>query len=850
MPRDPELAEVLSRFVERSGYSMGQLGRLSEVPKRTIANWLGGRVRRPRHAEDLLKLAHALHLDGQETDELLLAARHPSLRELRATAEDETVRDLLAQIGARELEGAPFQAIPDLPYFVGREKEVRALREALLDGGRALICSLQGMGGVGKTALAAHLAYRLRPEFPDGVLWASVDKAEPMSILSAFAGAYGRDVTSYTDVESRSQVVREILANKQALIILDSVQGSEEVKPLLPPSAGRCAVLITTRRQNLAVTSGTYRFTVGPFDKTEGEAMTLFTEILGEERVARETAALAKIADLLGHLPLAVAIAASRLAYEPGWSAAEFLERLEQEQERLDLLRYDDRSVRLSTRVSYDMLRPGEQAFFAALGALSPENVNVEAMAAVTEQPPEAVQETLRRLYALSLVQVGHGERYRLHPLLHDLARERLRLSEKREAVLGRMIEYYAAYVIRHRHNYDALQRELDNIVASVKVARDQAMAAEIVRTVTGLQDFLETKGLYDLASEQLELAREAARSLGNEAGLARVLLYQTRLSRKRGTFTEAMATGEEGLALAREEEDYHLISACLGELGATLSSRGQVLEAYTHFREGLILARELGDPDLTSTHLLYLGIDNQRSNPEQARAYYAEGLALAREIGDATKKAKFLNNLGSIASEMGEFTKAKAYYRESLALGQELGYQELTGIARVNLGEIARLHEEYGQARDHLEEALAVARNLGQRRLLRLALDQLGELALAQGQYEEAEEFYREALSAIRGGEDRLAVGYLLLRLAQVLSQRGGDGEVEACFDESFRLARRGTNYHAQASLLNEWGELLLQMGHIEAASSAYAEALVLAQEGDADRALEAAKKGLQSTG
>ena len=775
MQREPDLAEVLGRFVERTGYNIGQLGKLSGIPKRTIANWLGGHVQRPRHESDLLKLAKVLHLDERETNELLQAAEHPSLQELRSTAQDEATRDLLAQLTARHQEMAPFQAIPDLPYFVGRQKEVRALRELLLGGGRALICSLQGMGGVGKTALAAHLAYQLRPHFPDGVLWARVDKAEPISILSAFANAYGRDVSAYTDVESRSQVVREILAGKRALIVLDNVQRSQEVEPLLPPSIGTCAVIITTRQQNLAVTSGMYRFTVGPFDKTRKEAIALFARILGEERARREKHTLAQIADLLGHLPLAVAIAASRMAYEPGWSTSQFLEHLQQAKRRLDLLNYDDQSVRLSAHVSYDMLQPDEQAFFAALGAFSPENLNPQAITAVTRRPREAVEATLRRLYRLSLVQVGQSQRYRLHPLLHDFARERLGLSEDRGVILGRLVDFYAGYVDGRRYDLDALERELDNILAVVEVARNEGMVVAMIRTVTGLQLLLETKGLYDLAALHLEQAREAAGALGDNASLATVLLYRSRLLRKRGEFTAARVTAEAGLALAQQIENKHLTSAFFGEVGAALSCLGQASEAPAYYQAGLALARELGDPELMSTHLLYLGMFS-RSDTREAERYYEEGLALARHIGDTTKRAKFLNNLGTVASDQGELTKAEAYFREGFVLAQELGYQELIGIALLNLGETARLRGTYAAAEDYLEESLAVARQLGQKRLLRLALEQLGELASAQERSEAAEAFYREALAVAQNGEDRAAVNSILLLLERVLDRRDAD--------------------------------------------------------------------------
>lgn len=241
------------------------------------------------------------------------------------------------------------------------------------------------------------------------------------------------------------------------------------------------------------------------------------------------------------------------------------------------------------------------------------------------------------RLYRLSLVQVGQSQRYRLHPLLHDFARERLDLSEDRGVVLDRLVDFYAGYVDRFRHDYDALERELDNILAAVEVARKERMVVAMIRTVTGLQVLLETKGLYDLAALHLEQAREVADSPGNNASLlATVLLYRSRLLRKQGEFTAARVTAEEGLELAQQIEDKHLTSAFLGEVGAASSCLEQAPEVSAYYREGLALARELGDPELMSTHLLYLGM-SCRSDTREAERYYEEGLALARLIGDPT---------------------------------------------------------------------------------------------------------------------------------------------------------------------------------------------------------------------
>jgi tetratricopeptide (TPR) repeat protein len=845
MYKDPDLAQMLGHFVKRSGYNTGQLSQLSGVPKRTIANWLGGRVRRPRHSSDLLKLATVLHLDERETNELLQAAAHPPAPELLATIQDETSRELLAQVISNHRTTAPFQAIPDLPYFVGRDPEIRTLRKALLSGGQALIFSLQGMGGVGKTALAAHLAYQLRPYFRDGVLWARVDKAEPMSILSAFANAYGRDVSSFTDVASRSQVVREILANKRALIVLDNVQRSAEVKPLLPPSNGACAVIITTRHQNLDVTSGAYRFTIEPFNKEAGESTTLFAQILGNERVQREEATLVRIADLLGHLPLAVAIAASRMAYEPGWSAVEFLENLQQEQQRLDVLTYESQSVRLSTNVSYQMLPPDSRDFFAALGAFGLENLNVKAIAAVTEQSPETVRVTLRQLYGLSLAHIGHGKRYYLHPLIHDFAREQLELGQNRKDVLGRMIDFYAGYVDRCHHHYDELALDFDHILAAIEAAHNEGKLFELICIATDLHAFLETKGLYELAALHLGQAKVAADSLKDSVSLARVLLPMARLLRKQGESTKAKIVSEEGLALARQSNDKFFTSAFLGEIGVLLPCLGRASEAPAYYEEGLVLAREIGDPDLISTHLLHLGLFYGPATPE-AEMYYEEGLTLARQTGDTMKTAKFLNNLGIVASNEGQLARAETYFRESLDLARAVSFQEVVGIALLNLGEMACLRQAYQEAEAYLEEAQTIAGQLGQKRLLRLTAQQLGKLASVQKQYKAAEAFYRQALVLAGESEDRLVAGNILLMLARVLIRCGAKAESDACFYESLDLARQGTNYRQQAGLLNGWGELFLQSGDHKAAATAYAEALALAQAGQVDKTVAEARDGL----
>jgi hypothetical protein len=391
----------------------------------TLVNWREGHVQRPRVWQDVGKVAHALRLSPTELNELLAAAGYPNLSQLNQQAATVADRELLAfwlEEKKSPDKRPPFQALPNLPTFVGRKTELSKLAIWLRADYHESAYVLDGAGGTGKTVLAARLAYQLRDHFSDGVLWARLDTTDVMSILHLFAAAYGQDVSVYTDVGSRSTAVRELLAHKQALVVLDNVQNSEEIRPLLPPS-GPCAVLVTTRRRHLTVANKAHRFHVEPF--TPEETMALFTKVLGPELMAQEESTLLEIASTLGHLPLAVDIVACRLAYEPGWRAVDFLKRLLREQAQLELLVYEDRDVRMAIETSFALLPSSLQRFWVTLGHIRELDFSVEVAAAVTDIPTEEAEMRLRELFSLSLLRRGRQNRYRFLPTLQSFAREK-----------------------------------------------------------------------------------------------------------------------------------------------------------------------------------------------------------------------------------------------------------------------------------------------------------------------------------------------------------------------------------------------------------------------------------------
>ncbi len=856
-------SDTLKYYVKRSNYTPGQLAHLCDIPKNTLVNWLKGRVRRPRNWQDLFRLATVLHLDRAETTALLQSAGYPSPDVLSGQATDVRDRNLLVawkkSTGSRK-SPPPFQVIADLPYFVGRKEELEALEKALINNSRVALFSLQGMGGVGKTALAARLAYRMRPYFTDGVLWARVDTSDTMAILSTFAQAYGRDVSALNDLESRSRVVRELLADKRALIVLDNAQESAQVQPLIPPS-GNCTVLVTTRRHDLAVARGAYRFVVGPFSREKAEAHALFRKLLGEEAAAHEKEALAEIADLLGHLPLALSIVASRMAYEPSWSAESFLARLRQEQRRLNELAFETHGVRLSFNLGYAALTPDERQAFAVLGLFGGEDFAPEPVAYVLGIDRMTAEDLLRALYAVSLAQLGRPGRYRLHPLLRDYARECLHGSAReclhgsareclhgsaRECLHGsarenapdvgeemgyaqavrRLVAFYTAYAEEHQRHYDLLQLEAGNLLAALDLALDERSAEYHARMIEALTPFLEIQGLYGPAELHLGRAAEAAEASGDVAGQVAALCSLGKVAREQSDLARAESYLQKGLALAYAIEDPRSVSLVLQGLGTVTCDRGEYAEAEGHYRESLALAREAGDAARIPHLLLDLGsVLSRRGNYDRAEGYYKEGLPRARDLGQDEIASILLQDLGVLAGLRGDNAQAVVYLEEGLAVARRIDYRKGICQSLINLGCIAYDDAAYAEAESYLLEGLALSRELERRVDVVFALENLGCLAMHTGAGAEAEAYFAESLTLAQEIESAWDVVAIRYSWGELHLKRRQWAEAQQRFRQVVKEAR-------EIGAREKEGEALFGLARVALAREEAAEARRLAEQ------------------
>jgi DNA-binding SARP family transcriptional activator len=364
----------------------------------------------------------------------------------------------------------PQQLPTDAQDFTGREDSVRALvavlsREEAAAGSvpapgtaatmchAVVVCVLTGTAGVGKTALAVHAAHRLAAEFPDGRLYADLggggSPVDPASVLADFLAALGTPPDRIPpDLDRRAALFRTVLADRRALVVLDNAHDTEQVRPLLPGTAGSAA-LVTSRARDL-ILPGAHRFDVEL--PTRGEARSLLAAIVGPERVAAEPEAAGRLVEACGRLPLAVRIVASRLAARPGRSLTALAGRLTDERLRLDELRIGNLAVESSFRLGHAALTEDAARAFRLLSLTGATDFPLSAAAALLGTDEHTAEYLAETLVDAGLLESHTRGRYRFHDLLRLYGRrcaERTESAQERGAALLRLLEMLRTQAVR-----------------------------------------------------------------------------------------------------------------------------------------------------------------------------------------------------------------------------------------------------------------------------------------------------------------------------------------------------------------------------------------------------------------
>lgn len=821
--------DLLQHFVVREHRSAGQLADITGVPLKTIQSWLEGRVARPRDWRGILTVAAALNLTRLEVNRLLNAANHRSIEELSSfvrAAQEQQMLDLLVRWETGEPSVAPtappvnpdavFQAVPAPARMVGRDRELAQLKQFMRAGRQ--ICMLLGMPGVGKTALAAQAAYELRTEFPDGVLWAQVDKSDTMSILYSFAYAFGREVSELQDVETRSAVVRDVLAKKKCLIVLDSTYQTEEIHLLRPPSTSPSVVLITTTNRRILDTEAAV-IELQPFDGQQRSAgLAFFADLPIDPADGEEVKALEKMIDLVGGLPLALRIIASDLNQSSYLSAAEYYDYLYDERTRLENLsdwQETSKDVRASFEMSYNRLPTTLKSLFCSLAVFKKAEFSVEAAAAVVQMPLPKMKKALSQLEALSLIEpyavrdrswlavepAGasvHLERYRLHTLLFIFVTEKL--ATLQTDYHARALGYYSQYVQRHQQQNGLIALEWENIAALVDWGAAVPIAEHFLSLLEaltlpqiGVVGFLDARGYWRQAHQWVICALQLDQP---------DQFLQARLHFRCGFFALrlALATAAE----AQLQQAAHLLSG-LADTEAHALYRSYVYET---------LAQR------------WMSRDRQ-----QALAWSEQGISALAHVQSAIgqqQRGYLLIRHGTILAQRGDLVAGQELIEEAFTLlPEEPTAARISGL--LSLGNIFDIQGDTDRARHCWLEGVQAAEALADyRRLAGLWLN-LAIQAEEQGQFAACEEFNERALQLYRQIGDLDGEGRVLSNLAFNYLRQEKFAQAWPYLEEAARLTATHALPDLEVHVKTNYARYYFLQGHLAQAEAFLAEAQAL---------------------
>ncbi|MFC0436211.1 tetratricopeptide repeat protein [Kutzneria buriramensis] len=667
---------------------------------------------------------------GVEPDEALLAARQ--------------------QILGRPTVAAPVPAqLPaDTADFTGRRPDIERLRAALgAQGPAPVVCAITGTGGIGKTALALHVAHQVRSTFPDGQLYvdlrgASAVPALPGEALGEMLRGFGVDRTDLPDTEAeRAARYRSLLADRRVLVVLDNARDPAQVRPLLPGSSS-CAVLITSRHR-MTILAGTRLFPLEPLG--DGDAVHLLCRAAGVATGSAEATSAGALARLCGGLPLALRVAGAQAAERDGLAGV--ATRLA---DRLDLaeLALDDLSVAATFGLSLEQADDRSALLFRLLGLLDGPTFDDDVAAALLDTDRSDAAAALERLARVHLIEPG--DRYRMHDLLRAYAAERVADvdAQVRADAFHRVVQWYVTMAqqahARTERTGAALadmadavawgNAERDNLVPIVRQALStpdtSAMGVSLARALQWM--FVEHS--YDEQWERsLELARRSAHQLGDVAAEA---YLATALADCAGyhDLRRAIELYREALELGRAVADRTVVTTALINLGGTHHRLGELAEATELYEQARIEAQGFR-PRAEGYVLANLAAIHRKLGRTDHAVESARGaIAVAREIGDLRLEVSALDDLADTYRAANDLDAARAAAEASVDLARTVHDTGLEAKSRTGLGAILLAQKDTAAALDALTEAASVFEANGVRQELGSTLRLLGEAHLAAG--------------------------------------------------------------------------------------------------------------------
>jgi tetratricopeptide (TPR) repeat protein len=634
------------------------------------------------------------------------------------------------------------------PLFVGRNSELRALADALhgsTTGKVGQIAAVTGLGGIGKSQLAATFVHRYGQFFEGGVFWMSF--ADPASVPAEVALCGGPEYLDLWPRETGPDLTTQVARVRAAwnlsvprLLVFDNCE-DEALLDEWRPKTGGCRVLVTCRRPMFSRHLGVHTLPLNVLPRAE--SLSLLWSLLGSQAVvSTDEMTLDAICDELGDLPLALHLAGSFLArYRSVIKPAKYLTQL-RDQALLGHPSLLGRGAESSPTghelhggrtfaLSWDRLDPanGVDAMARALlrraSCLAPGEPIPRALLMATlglaEDDPDvllAYEDALRRLLDLGLLDALEPGTY----MLHRLVRAFVQQTDGGEDTVRTDVEQGLLREIKRVNSSGSPTQLLSwqphlRAVTDAAMGREDASAASMCRA---LGHHLHVLGDYAGArpySERALVIRE--KQLGpDHLHTATSLNNLALLLHAQGAHSEAKPLYERALAIWERQlgPNHPDTASSLNNLAALLHAQKAYADAKPLYERALAIREQRLGPDhphtATSLNNLAALLEAQGAHAE-ARSLYERALAIyEKRLGpDHPYTATGMNNLALLLEALGAHTEARALYERALTIREkQLGpHHPLTAKSLNNLASLLRILGAHAEANQLYERAFAI---------------------------------------------------------------------------------------------------------------------------------------------
>lgn len=624
----------------------------------------------------------------------------------------------------------PAHLPPEVGSLAGRGAELaelERLRRTATADSRLPVVVVSGPAGVGKTALVSHWARRIASEYPDGQLFVDLrghdaeEPAAPERVLDHLLRSLGVAARSIPDgLDGRTAMLRDLLNRRRVLLVLDNAGDHRQVGPLVAGSASSLLVVTSRDRcDELAAVHGVspLRLDVLGVD----DSLTVLAGVLGEPAVRAEPAQFAELARLCGGLPLALRVAAARIATDPGRPLAVLAGELADETRRLAALEMRGVGVRPALAVSFRALSGPAAGLFAMLGLHPGPELGIGAVAALTGTTRDRAATTvaeLQRAHLVDAVPTGSPLRYRVHDLVMLFARERaeLRPVVERRAAQRRLLDFYLDSATRA----DAmLGTRRGRVVRRIEHPPVEAPAFD------GYADAL---AWFDTEYATLTAAVAQATDRGWHERTWQLADSLRGYQAIRCRWHDWVRVHELGLDSAKALRDRGAQGTLHTGLAAAHGHLHRREEAIRHGRRALWLAADVADPVAEAHARCNLGFcHGQNGRWDLAEREFVTALAIPEIQEHPLLRTNLLANLGGGYLESGRSAEAEALLRRALAVAEHGGDRRSVCFVHGSLARLALDLRQYERAELHARQALALARELG-------SPEQQGDALLALG--------------------------------------------------------------------------------------------------------------------